>query len=61
MDFLVPTWEEPAEKTVTLAIPSLDYEDENGTEFDLTLTWIHPDFNEQFCHFYNETTGQFLF
>ena len=33
----------------------LDYEDEDGTEFSLTLTWIHPDFNEEFCHFYDDT------
>jgi len=44
-----------ANKTLTLAIPSLDYEDEDGTEFSLTLTWIHPDFNEEFCHFYDDT------
>jgi hypothetical protein len=54
---LVPVSETPDEKTLTLAVPSLDYQDENGTESLFSLTWIHPDFNEQFCHSYNETPG----
>jgi len=55
--FLVATWEQPDEKTLTLAVPSLDYEDEDGAEFTFSLIWIHPDFNHEFCRFYNETPG----
>jgi hypothetical protein len=55
--FLVPLSEKPEEKTVAFGIPSLRYEDENGAEHVFTLTWIHPDFNKDFCHFYEETPG----
>lgn len=55
--FLIVVLKKPEEKTVTFAIPSLSYRDENGIETDFTLDWIHPDFNAQFCHYYHEKPG----
>lgn len=49
--------ENPAEQTVEFHIPDLLYEDENGLGHTFTITWIHPDFNEQFCHYYTEKPG----
>lgn len=40
-----------------MVVPSLDQTDENGNGIIFTLTWIHPDYNAQFCHLYHETPG----
>ena len=55
--FLLVVFKKPKEKTVTFAIPSLSYRDENGIETDFTLDWIHPSFNAEFCHYFHETPG----
>src|ERR1051326_4711372 len=55
--FIVPVSFTPDEKTVTFDIPSLAYEDEKDNDFDFSLIWIHPEFNQKFCHFYDETPG----
>lgn len=55
--FLVVVFEKPEERTVTFAIPGLAYTDENKVETYLTLDWIHPDFNAQFCHYFREEPG----
>lgn len=56
-DFLVVVFEKPDERTVTFGIPGLAYTDENNVETYFTLDWIHPDFNEQFCHYFREKPG----
>jgi hypothetical protein len=55
--FLQVLHENPAEKTVEFHIPSKRYSDVEGRITTYSLTWIHPDFNEQFCHFYYEQPG----
>lgn len=55
--FLLPLPPRPEEKTAKFDIPSLQYDDERGNEYFFTLTWIHPDHNKEFCHFYDETPG----
>ena len=46
-----------ATKTVEFSIPSLRSEDSEGRITTFTLTWIHPDFNAQYCHYYSEKPG----
>ena len=55
--FLVVVFEKPERRTVTFGIPSLAYTDENDIETCFTLDWIHPDFNAQFCHYFQEKPG----
>ena len=55
--FLECLSENDAEKTITFHIPSLAWTDESGHDITFTLVWIHPDFNEQFCHYYLEAPG----
>lgn len=49
--------EDQAKKTVEFHMPRLRRMDGEGRITTYTLTWIHPDFNAQFCHYYNETPG----
>jgi len=49
--------EKPEEKTIEFHIPSLLYTDENDRSTSFSIIWIHPDFNEQFCHYYDEKPG----
>jgi hypothetical protein len=51
------TGEYDAEKTLHLVVPSLRYEDRKGRIKVVTITWIHPDYNAQFCHYHHETPG----
>lgn len=46
-----------AEKTVQLHIPALRQTDDQGRITTYSLTWIHPDHNAQFCHYYEKTPG----
>ena len=55
--FLVVAFEKPEERTVTFGIPSLAYTDENDVDTYVTLDWIHPNFNAQFCHYFHEKPG----
>ena len=55
--FLEVLAETPDEKTVEFHIPSKRHTDIEGTIYAYNLTWIHPDFNARFCHFYHETPG----
>jgi hypothetical protein len=55
--FLKVLAEAPDEKTVEFHIPSKRTTDTRGTISVCNLTWIHPDFNARFCHFYHETPG----
>jgi hypothetical protein len=55
--FLELLGEDDAKKTVEFHMPSLRWEDENRRITAFSLTWIHPDFNATFCHYYHETPG----
>jgi hypothetical protein len=47
--------ENEAEQTIKFDIPSIAWTDDQDR--DTTLVWIHPDFNEQFCHYYDSKPG----
>src|SRR5579872_2488358 len=49
--------ESEAEKTVKYHIPSIAWTDDQDRDTTFTLVWIHPDFNDQFCHYYDEKPG----
>ena len=53
------TGEYDAEKTLHLVVPSLRQKDRKGRIKVVTITWIHPDYNAQFCHYYDKTPGRF--
>lgn len=55
--FLVPLSENTAEKTVEFHVPAMRYEDESEAITTFSLTWIHPDHNADYCHYYDETPG----
>ena len=55
--FLELLAENDAEKTIEFHIPSRRSVDPDGRITTYSLTWIHPDFNEQFCHYYLEQPG----
>src|SRR5688572_15961324 len=55
--FLEVLTEKPAEKAVEFHIPRLRYVNAQDRTTAFTLIWIHPEFNSQFCHFYDETPG----
>lgn len=55
--FLELSSERESEKTAFFVIPSMGWTEENGNEVIFTLTWIHPDFNAQFCHYYETVPG----
>ncbi|MBS0261506.1 MAG: hypothetical protein JSS02_06070, partial [Planctomycetes bacterium] len=55
--FLELLSESEAEKTLTFAIPSLEWVDERDRDVMFTLVWIHPEFNAEFCHYFEETPG----
>ncbi|HEX3658540.1 MAG TPA: hypothetical protein VHV55_22300 [Pirellulales bacterium] len=57
--FLEVLVEEPAEKTVELHAPSLRRTDPQGRITAYSITWIHPDYNSQFCHYYENVPGDF--
>jgi hypothetical protein len=50
----------PAEKTVEFHIPALRRTDEQGRITTFDLTWINPDYNSQFCHYYDQTPGDLV-
>ena len=56
---LAITGEDDAEKTLHLVVPSLRQKDRKGRIKVVTITWIHPDYNAQFCHYYDKTPGRF--
>ncbi|MFN0021066.1 MAG: hypothetical protein ACKVP0_22635 [Pirellulaceae bacterium] len=55
--FLEVVSEEPDRKTVEFHIPALRRTDERGRIRTYSLVWIHPDFNAQFCHYYESVPG----
>jgi hypothetical protein len=49
--------EDEAEKTVKFDIPTLAWTDDEDRHVTFTLVWIHPDFNEEFCHYFDQRPG----
>ncbi len=49
--------EDEAMKTVEFHIPSKRQTDDEGRITSYSVTWIHPDFNAEFCHYYDEKPG----
>ena len=44
-------------KTVEFHIPSLRFVDPDDHITTYSVTWIHPLFNEKFCHYYDSRPG----
>jgi hypothetical protein len=55
--FLELSMEQPDEMTVYFHIPSMQSTDRRGRITAYCLTWIHPDHNAEFCHYFDETPG----
>jgi hypothetical protein len=55
--FLKLLSENEGEKTITFDVPAISWKDDNNRDTTFTLIWIHPDFNDQFCHYYNDKPG----
>jgi hypothetical protein len=55
--FLEVLSENEAEKTIEFHLPSKRRTDVEGRITTYSLTWIHPDFNDRFCHYYFEHPG----
>lgn len=55
--FLVPLREEFETKTIEFHIPSKRTTDDAGRVTTYSVTWIHPDFNAEFCHYYHMVPG----
>jgi len=49
--------ENESEKTIRFDIPLIAWTDDSDRDTTFSLVWIHPDFNEQFCHFYASKPG----
>lgn len=46
-----------AKKTIEFHLPHLRRRDLNGRITTVSVTWIHPAFNAEFCHYYEQTPG----
>lgn len=55
--FLEIVSENEAEKTVEFHIPSQRRTDTEGRITSWSIVWIHPDFNAQFCRYYDKEPG----
>ena len=55
--FLKVLVEHPEEKTIEFHMPSMRTEDKDRRVTAYSLVWIHPDFNAQFCHYYQDSPG----
>ena len=55
--FLELSMEHPNEMTVDFHIPSSRSTDHRGRITVYCVTWIHPDYNAEFCQYYDETPG----
>ncbi|MBI3462007.1 MAG: hypothetical protein HY000_02965 [Planctomycetes bacterium] len=55
--FLEVVSEDEDRKTIEFHIPSKRVTDTEGRVTSYSLTWIHPAYNEQFCHSYAEKPG----
>lgn len=55
--FLELLVEKEGEKTVEFHVPARRTVDAEGRATTYSVIWIHPDYNEQFCHYYLENPG----
>lgn len=55
--FLEVLKEHDSEKYVEFHIPSKVNEITRDHIMAYSVVWIHPDFNEEYCHFFTETPG----
>jgi hypothetical protein len=55
--FLEVVLEDEAKKTVEFHIPSKRRKDDEERITSYSVVWIHPDFNAEFCHYYDEKPG----
>ena len=55
--FLQVVAERDEEKTIEFHAPSLRRRDRQRRITTFSLVWIHPNFNGQFCHYYDEKPG----
>lgn len=55
--FLEVVSEDEAQKTVEFHIPSKRRTDDEGRITSWSVVWIHPDFNAEFCRYYDEEPG----
>lgn len=55
--FLEVLAEDEEKKTIEFHIPSKRFVDDEGRIAAYSVIWIHPNFNEQFCHYYLERPG----
>lgn len=55
--FLVVLSEDESTKTVEFHIPTQARIDRKGRFESYSVFWIHPDFNAQFCRYYDNTPG----
>jgi hypothetical protein len=55
--FLEVAMERPKEMTVEFRIPSKQSIDRRGRITAYCITWIHPDYNADFRHYYDESPG----
>lgn len=47
----------PAERTVTFDHPKLRHTDRSGRLNSCVVVLIHPNFNAEFCHYYDKVPG----
>jgi hypothetical protein len=55
--FLEVVSEDEAKRTVEFHIPAKRSTDRQGRITSYSVVWIHPNYNADFCHFYNKTPG----
>ena len=55
--FLVFLAEDEAEKTVEFHIPAKRTTDKEGRITSYSLIWIHPNFNAEYCRYYDKEPG----
>ena len=55
--FLEVVSEDEARKTVEFHVPSKRRTDDEGRITSWSVVWIHPDFNAEFCQYYDEEPG----
>lgn len=55
--FLEVLSQNEAEKTIRFKIPSISWTDDKDRDTTFTVVWVHPDFNQDFCHYYDSQPG----
>lgn len=55
--FLAPLSDNWEEKSIEFHIPSKTVTDSHGRTTSFSVVWIHPDFNREFCHYFDKQPG----